>query len=123
VVMGMFEEQVDNAAGAAGAKTVMIRRGRAFWFANSGTNAVTIAHRGGVVYVEDDQTVASAGGTNSIVAGICLAVDATKGVLVWLGHIGKAANQADSVAADVATLKTDFNALLAKLQAAGLMEA
>lgn len=29
--------------------------------------------------------------------------------------------QADSVAADVATLKTDFNALLTKLKAAGLM--
>ncbi|MNR22101.1 hypothetical protein D3C85_1390390 [compost metagenome] len=29
--------------------------------------------------------------------------------------------QADSVAADVATLVTDFNALLAKLKAAGLM--
>lgn len=34
-----------------------------------------------------------------------------------------AATQADSVAADVATLKTDFNALLAKLKAAGLMAA
>lgn len=34
---------------------------------------------------------------------------------------GPAANQADSVAADVAGLVTDFNALLAKLQTAGLM--
>lgn len=32
-----------------------------------------------------------------------------------------AANQADSTAADVAGLVTDFNALLAKLIAAGLM--
>lgn len=32
-----------------------------------------------------------------------------------------AATQVDSVAADAATLKTDFNALLAKLKAAGLM--
>lgn len=31
------------------------------------------------------------------------------------------ANQVDSVAADVATLKTDFNALLAKLRAAGIL--
>jgi len=31
------------------------------------------------------------------------------------------ANQAASVAADVATLKTDFNALLTKLKAAGIM--
>lgn len=33
----------------------------------------------------------------------------------------KAATQADSVAADTATLVTDFNALLAKLKAAGIM--
>ena len=32
-----------------------------------------------------------------------------------------AAHQANSVAADVATIVSDFNALLAKLQAAGLM--
>lgn len=31
-------------------------------------------------------------------------------------------NQADSIAADVAGLVTDFNSLLAKLKAAGLME-
>lgn len=34
----------------------------------------------------------------------------------------QATTQADSVAADVATLKNDFNALLAKLKAAGLMK-
>ncbi|MEC1375009.1 head fiber protein [Heyndrickxia oleronia] len=32
-------------------------------------------------------------------------------------------NQADSIATDVAGLVTDFNSLLAKLKAAGLMEA
>ncbi|MED4324356.1 MULTISPECIES: head fiber protein [Bacillaceae] len=33
-----------------------------------------------------------------------------------------AENQADSIATDVAGLVTDFNSLLAKLKAAGLME-
>lgn len=33
----------------------------------------------------------------------------------------KAAAQADSTAVDVATLKTDFNSLLAKLRTAGLL--
>lgn len=33
----------------------------------------------------------------------------------------KQAAQADSVAADVTTLKTDFNALLAKLRLAGIL--
>ena len=35
--------------------------------------------------------------------------------------IAPAPNQADSTATTIADLKTDFNALLAKLQAAGLM--
>ena len=35
--------------------------------------------------------------------------------------IAPAANQADSTATTIAELKTDFNALLSKLQAAGLM--
>ncbi|MFV0976993.1 hypothetical protein JK627_23935 [Bacillus paranthracis] len=36
--------------------------------------------------------------------------------------IPQAATQADSTATDVAGLKTDFNALLAKLKTAGLMK-
>ena len=38
-------------------------------------------------------------------------------------EVPQAANQADSVATDVPTLVTDFNGLLAKLKAAGLMTA
>jgi len=38
-------------------------------------------------------------------------------------EVPKAANQADSVATDVTTLVSDFNGLLAKLKAAGLMTA
>lgn len=38
-----------------------------------------------------------------------------------LGGVKKAANQVDSVATDVAGVVTDFNALLAKLKAAGMM--
>ena len=44
--------------------------------------------------------------------------DATESVS---GLVKIAANQADSMAEDTATLVTDFNALLAKLKAAGLM--
>ena len=36
-------------------------------------------------------------------------------------EVPQAANQADSVATDVTTLVSDFNGLLAKLKAAGLM--
>jgi len=75
VVMGRAEEYVDNSSGGNGDKTVIVRRKRAFKFKNSTTNAVTIAHLGGNVYVEDDETVASSGGTNNIVAGKCIGVD------------------------------------------------
>ena len=44
--------------------------------------------------------------------------DATESIS---GLVKAAANQADSIAEDTATLVTDFNALLAKLKAAGLM--
>lgn len=37
------------------------------------------------------------------------------------GVVKQSATQADSVAADAAALVTDFNALLAKLKAAGIM--
>jgi hypothetical protein len=46
--------------------------------------------------------------------------DATESVS---GLVKMAANQADSIAEDTATLVTDFNDLLAKLKAAGLMAA
>ena len=44
--------------------------------------------------------------------------DATESIAVL---VKAAAKQADSIAEDTATLVTDFNALLAKLKAAGLM--
>jgi hypothetical protein len=81
VVVGMADEQVDNSAGANGDLDISIRRKKGFIFKNSTTNAVTIAHLLTDIYVEDDETVASAGGTNSIVAGKCLAI-LDEGVLV-----------------------------------------
>lgn len=39
------------------------------------------------------------------------------------GFVTPAGNQADSEASTIATLKEDFNGLLSKLKAAGLMEA
>ena len=39
-----------------------------------------------------------------------------------VGLFTPAGNQADSVATTIADLKTDFNTLLAKMKAAGLME-
>lgn len=57
IVVGRFEETVDNSAGIAGAKRVQVRRG-VFKFANSATDAVTQADLFKDVYIEDDQTIA-----------------------------------------------------------------
>jgi hypothetical protein len=85
IVMGVADETVDNSNGANGAKTVTVRRKKAFRLANSGTSAVTQASVGSDVYVEDDETVALAGGTtNTISAGQCVQVE-TEGVWVNIG--------------------------------------
>ena len=61
------------------------------------------------------------GGDKWVVGGT-LEVTAEGQLLLEGTPLERAANQADSTAATIADLKTDFNALLAKLQAAGLME-
>lgn len=69
-----------------------------------------------------DQTVMAKNyftkGGDELVIGGALTVE--EGATVS-GLITQAANQTDSTATTVADLKDDFNALLAKLQAAGLM--
>jgi len=74
-VVGVAQEAIDNSAGANGDKTVEVMRKKVFLLANDGTNAVAQAHVLANVYVKDAGTVASTGGTNSIVAGLCLGVE------------------------------------------------
>ena len=122
-VFGMSEETKDNTAGADGALTCLVRRKRAFLMDNSATNPVTQAMVGKCVYVEDSVTACSSAATNDVVAGKCLSVG-TEGVLVEIPATlpaPQAATQADSEATTVAGLVTEFNALLAKLKAAGIM--
>lgn len=72
--LGRAEEAVDNTGGADGAKTIQVRRGRAFKFANKAGDLVTQALVGKACYIEDDQTVrATAAGTSA--AGIVLGVE------------------------------------------------
>lgn len=74
--LGRAEEQVDNSAGANGAKTVLVARKQAFRFANSGTDAVTQASLGKACYIEDDETVAATNGTGTrSAAGIVVGID------------------------------------------------
>jgi len=58
------------------------------------------------------------GGEKTVIGGI---LEIKEGASVT--GLPVAENQVDSTATDVAGLVTDFNALLAKLKAAGLMEA
>lgn len=58
------------------------------------------------------------GGEKTVIGGV---LEIKEGASVT--GLPVAENQADSTAIDVAGLVTDFNALLAKLKAAGLMEA
>ncbi len=60
------------------------------------------------------------GGDVFVVGGEISVVD--EGKLTFGGtELKPAANQADSAASTIADLKTDFNSLLSKLKAAGLM--
>ena len=61
------------------------------------------------------------GGDKWVVGGT-LEVTAEGQLLLDAAPLERAEKQADSTATTIADLKGDFNALLAKLQAAGLME-
>lgn len=63
--LGRFEEQADNTGGADGAKSVLIRRGKAFKWKNSGADAVTQAELLKTCYIVDDETVAKTDGTGT----------------------------------------------------------
>lgn len=131
-VVGLFVDEVDNSGGAAGDLNADVEAG-CFKLANSATNAVTDAHIGLVCFVEDNQTVASAPGTNAVVAGLVAKVD-TDGVWVHMGvHLAPPPQTVSTIAAADATneatavtlaneLKTDFNALHAALKLHGLVK-
>lgn len=74
--IGRAEDNVDNTGGAAGAKTVFVRRKKVFKWANAVGDPVTQADVGNQVYIVDDFTVAKTNGTNTrSVAGKLLGVD------------------------------------------------
>ena len=62
------------------------------------------------------------GGDKTVIGGV-LEIKEGASVTGLPSSFTPAANQADSTAVDAAGLVTDFNALLAKLKAAGLMTA
>jgi hypothetical protein len=81
--LGRSEEKVDNTGGSNGAKSALVRRGKAFKWKNSSSDAVTQADLGKTCYIVDDETVAKTNGTSSrSAAGIVLGVEAD-GVWVY----------------------------------------
>jgi hypothetical protein len=74
--LGRAEEQVDNADGNDGDKTVLVRRGKAFKFENSDADPVTQASLGQPCYIVDDETVAATnGGSTRSAAGTVVGID------------------------------------------------
>lgn len=76
VYMGRFDETVDNVGGANGDKTVQVRIGKIFQFANSAGDAIAQADVGAGCFIEDDETVSKTDGVNTqSPAGQIIAVD------------------------------------------------
>lgn len=74
--LGRAEASANNLGGADGAKTVLVRRKKAFKFLNLTGDLVTQADIGKSCYIVDDQTVAKTnGGTTRSVAGKVLAIE------------------------------------------------
>ena len=84
IYLGRAEEFVDNTNGADGDVSVLVRRGRAFKWANAGgANAAAQADVGKPAYIFDDQTVTDVdAGASKLGDAIILAVDSDG---VWAG--------------------------------------
>lgn len=74
--LGRSDEAADNTGGADGAKSILVRRLKAFKFANDGSDPVTQARLGKACYIVDNQTVAATNGSNTrSAAGIVVGVE------------------------------------------------
>ena len=82
-MLGLFEEDVDASGGALPVVVKLKKEVEVVWFANDGTNPVTVNDIGKSVYAVDDQTVSDSSATSTRSAvGIAWAVDSTLGVAV-----------------------------------------
>ena len=94
VVLGRTEEQVDNAAGAAGDKQLRWRPGTYRWDNSAADDEITGADLGEPCYAVDDHTVAkTAGDATRPLAGVVVGVDG-QGVHVEMGEAVLAAARA-----------------------------
>lgn len=129
IAVGVAEEQVDNSAGADGAKTVHVRRGL-FRFTNSGGgDAIARTEVGQACYIVDDQTVAKTdgGGARSPAGFVEDVDDDGVWVLVGFGPVASPAgallaanNLSDVAAAATARANLGANKVSLELLAADL---
>ena len=107
--LGRAEEYVDNTGGADGAKTVVVRRLKAFKWENLAADAVTQARIGKLCYIVDDQTVAATNGNGTrSPAGIVTAVDADGVWVAEQSHADLSATAALTYAAIAAAGSADL---------------
>jgi hypothetical protein len=102
-VLGVSTQDIDNSAGADSAVSVRLVQGL-FWMKNTSGNTLTQAHMFGPCYAEDDQTVSNSSGDGPL-AGIALALDTRRGVLVMI-------NGAQNYPASQATLESDLASIV-----------
>ena len=80
--LGRADQHIDNSAGGDGDKSVLVRRGKAFRFANDSGDQVDQSSLGKVAYIVDDETVAATDGTSTrSPAGTVVGIDAAG---VWI---------------------------------------
>lgn len=85
VPLGIFQENLTG-DGTTTVQIKLFREIQAIWWDNdTGGTPVVAADRGGLCYILDDSTV-SGDNTGRSTAGMVLAVDATKGVLVYASY-------------------------------------
>ena len=107
LVVGAAAENVDNSAGANGALSAQVRRGKARFNASSITQAMV----GQIMYVVDDNTFDETTPANSVIAGILDEyVGATDGWLIIAPEIG-AENEAGLTALGVTASAAELNVL------------
>ena len=82
VTLGVSDGYADNSAGTAGDTVALVRRGKSWFFANLGGDAVTQADIGKACFVADSQTVAKT--SNSDVRPVAGKVLGVESAGVWV---------------------------------------
>lgn len=122
-VLGLAMQAVTTGVGETKPLVLLVEPGE---YETSQINTAEAFNKGDKVYWDATNKRFTTTAVGNIFAGIVTqGKDANNVIWFWFAPqqpvLKQAAAQADSTAADVATLRADFNALLAKLRAAGLM--